>query len=38
MHHEIVVWLTKHGADSEALHLQAGTAADVSKRYGVPAE
>jgi hypothetical protein len=36
--HEIVVWLTKHGANSQALHPLGGTAADLSKAHGAPAE
>jgi hypothetical protein len=37
-HTEVVVWLTKHGADSQASHPRAGTAADISKVRGAPAE
>jgi hypothetical protein len=35
---EVVVWLTKHGADSQALHSTGRTAADMSKRHGTPTE
>jgi ankyrin repeat protein len=37
-HTEVVVWLTKHGADSQALHEQWGTAANFSKLAEAPAE
>jgi hypothetical protein len=37
-HTEVVVWLTKHGADSQASHPQLGTAADFLKASGAPAE
>jgi ankyrin repeat protein len=35
---EVVVWLTKHGADSQASQDRLGTAAEISKRNGAPAE
>jgi ankyrin repeat protein len=37
-HAEVVVWLTKHSADSQAPHTRCDTAADVSKVCGAPAE
>jgi hypothetical protein len=38
-HTEVVVWLPKHGADAQAVRHQHGvTAADVSRKYGAPAE
>jgi ankyrin repeat protein len=37
-YHEVVVWLTKHGADSQASHSRLGTAANVSKAKCAPAE
>jgi ankyrin repeat protein len=38
-HTEIVVWLSKHGANAQASHQQHGfTAVDVSRHYGAPAE
>jgi ankyrin repeat protein len=36
-HTEVVVWLTKHGADSQVLHDKLGTAADISRFKGAPA-
>jgi ankyrin repeat protein len=36
--HEVVVWLTKHGADLQALHSRGATAADISKMHCAPAE
>jgi hypothetical protein len=37
-HTDIVVWLTKHGANSQASHPRIGTAADISKANGASAE
>jgi ankyrin repeat protein len=37
-HTEIVVWLIKHGADTQTSHQVEGTAADVSRDEGAPAE
>jgi hypothetical protein len=37
-HTEVVVWLTKHGADSQASNPRGITAADVSKSSGAPTE
>jgi hypothetical protein len=37
-HTEVVVWLIKHGADAQAPAPTGGTAADVSKACGAPAE
>jgi ankyrin repeat protein len=37
-HTEIVVWLSKHGADAQVLHQNGGTAADVSRQRGAPVE
>jgi hypothetical protein len=38
-HMEVVVWLSKHGANAQAVHQQRGiTAADVSRHYDAPAE
>jgi hypothetical protein len=34
----VVVWLTKHGADSQASHPRLGTAAEHSKAIGAPAD
>jgi hypothetical protein len=34
---EVVVWLTKHGADAQASDHPLGTAADVSRAAGAPA-
>jgi ankyrin repeat protein len=37
-HTEVVVWLSKHGADAQAVDQRFGTAADVSRENGAPAE
>jgi hypothetical protein len=37
-HKEVVVWLIKHGADTQASQQRFGTAADVSREYGASAE
>jgi ankyrin repeat protein len=37
-HTEVVVWLSKHGADAQASDQRYGTAADVSREEGAPAE
>jgi hypothetical protein len=38
-HTEVVVWLIKHGADTQAsLHSRFRTAADISRDYGGSAE
>jgi ankyrin repeat protein len=36
-HAAVVVWLLKHGADAQASS-KFGTAAEISKRSGAPAE
>jgi ankyrin repeat protein len=35
---EVVVWLSKHGADAQALHHESGTATDISRGTGASAE
>jgi ankyrin repeat protein len=37
-HTEVVVWLSKHGADAQASHQDGSTAVDVSRDFGAPAE
>jgi ankyrin repeat protein len=37
-HTKIAVWLTRHGADSQVSHPHGGTAANMSKILGAPAE
>jgi hypothetical protein len=37
-HTEVVVWLIKHGADTQAPAPSGGTAADISREEGAPAE
>jgi hypothetical protein len=37
-HAEVVVWLIKHGANAQARGPAGGTAADISRAYGAPAE
>jgi ankyrin repeat protein len=34
----VVVWLLKHDADAQVLHNYGGSAADISKDHGAPAE
>jgi ankyrin repeat protein len=38
MHHDVVRFLLKHGADPQASHNVLGTAADISRMHGAPAE
>jgi hypothetical protein len=38
MHHKVVRYLLKHGADPQALHREFGTAADASRHINAPAE
>jgi ankyrin repeat protein len=38
MHHDVVRFLLKHGADAQASHNIFGTAAEISKNHGAPAE
>jgi ankyrin repeat protein len=38
MHHKVVRYLLKHGADPQALHREFGTAADASQHINAPAE
>jgi hypothetical protein len=37
-HDKIIAFLLKYGADAQASHQQCGTAADISKDSGAPAE
>jgi hypothetical protein len=37
-HHEVVVWLTKHGANSQASHPLGVFAADMSRMHGASVE
>jgi ankyrin repeat protein len=38
MHHKVVRYLLKHGADPQASHNLVPTAADISRMHGAPAE